>query len=295
MHKQYMQEALKEAKIAAKYNEVPVGAVVVYQDKIIARAHNTRETTQNPLNHAENIAIQKASEVLNTWKLSECTLYVTLEPCIMCAGSIIQSRVKTVVFGAKDPKGGCFGSTINLNQIKGFNHYPNTIKGVCEEESAKLLTEFFAKRRKEAITIKQITNPSDFKKAKHVRHTVFVDEQKVDPKIEYDEYDDIKRTDVIHLMALKEDEVIGTLRLIKKNKTLVVGRVAVLKEYRGQNVGLKLMAYAQRHACNHGFEALELGAQLTAIPFYEKSGYEAYGDVFLDANIEHKMMRKKCR
>ncbi len=295
MHKHYMQAALEEAKIAFEKNEVPVGAIIVYQDEIIARAHNTRETTQNPLDHAEMIAIRKASEHLNTWKLNECTLYVTLEPCIMCAGSILQSRIGTVVYGTKDPKGGSFGSSINLNEVKGFNHYPYIVEGVCEKESAAILKEFFAKRRKQAITIKQVTKEEEFNKIKDVRYQVFVNEQNVDADIEYDEYDDLSRDDVIHLMAIQNETVIGTLRLIKEGKTLIVGRVAVLKKYRNQKIGLKLMAYAETHACNHGFTALKLGAQLTAIPFYEKSGYEAYGEIFMDANIEHKMMQKKCR
>lgn len=295
MHELYMKEALIEAKKAFALDEVPVGAVVVYQNKIIARGHNLREKTQNPLKHAEIIAIEQASQYLGTWKLNECSLYVTLEPCIMCAGSLIQSRVGTVVFGAKDPKGGSFGSSIHLNDIEGFNHRPILISGVLEEDCSNLLKDYFKQKREEAVKVRRIETQEAFEQAKLVRKIVFVDEQKVDPEIEYDEYDELNRHDVIHLSAIIQNETVGTLRLIKKGDTLKVGRVAVLKTHRKQGIGLKLMDYAQKYACNNGFQYLELGAQLSAIPFYEKSGYEAYGPIFLDANIEHRMMKKRCR
>lgn len=147
-----MQQALKEANKAKLKDEVPIGCVIVYQDKIIARAHNTKEYSQQAIDHAEIRAIRKANKKLGSWRLDECTLYVTLEPCPMCAGAIMQSRIKKVVFGASDPKGGSYGSTINMSEVKGLNHYPTIVKGVMEKESEILLKDFFKLKR---ITKKQ--------------------------------------------------------------------------------------------------------------------------------------------
>ncbi len=295
MDEKYMNLALKGAMNAYKLDEVPIGAVIVHNDQVIAEAHNLRETDQNPIAHAEILAIKKASEVLGTWKLNECTLYVTLEPCIMCAGTIIQSRIGKVVFGSYDAKGGAMGSPLNILEYKGFNHYPEVVGGILEDESKKLIQQYFKEKRETKMKIQKIDNEAQFEMAKMIRTKVFVEEQAVDPDIEYDEYDDITRTDVIQIIATVKGNPVATLRLIAKDKTLKVGRVAVLKEYRKQGIGLRMMHYAEKYACNNGFKQLELGAQLTAIPFYEASGYEAYGDIFLDANIEHKMMKKRCK
>lgn len=152
MNDKFMQQALKEANKAKLKDEVPIGCVIVYQDKIIARAHNTKEYSQQAIDHAEIRAIRKANKKLGSWRLDECTLYVTLEPCPMCAGAIMQSRIKKVVFGASDPKGGSYGSTINMSEVKGLNHYPTIVKGVMEKESEILLKDFFKLKR---ITKKQ--------------------------------------------------------------------------------------------------------------------------------------------
>lgn len=144
----YMRLALKEAEKAKKMDEVPVGAILVKDGKVVARGYNQRNNKQNATAHAEHIAIEKACKKLGTWRLEGCELYVTLEPCPMCAGAIIQSRIPQVTFGAFDPKGGCFGSCINFNEIKGFNHYPEVVGGVLEEECASLLSNFFKEKRK---------------------------------------------------------------------------------------------------------------------------------------------------
>ena len=146
-----MKAAIKEAKKAELIDEVPIGCVIVKEGKIIARAHNMRETKQNPLGHAELLAISKASKKLNSWRLENCDIYVTLEPCIMCGGAIIQSRIKTVYFGAYDPKGGAMGSSINVNEAKNINHHPEIIGGVMETECASLLTDYFKKKRKNKL------------------------------------------------------------------------------------------------------------------------------------------------
>jgi tRNA(adenine34) deaminase len=146
-HEQYMREALRLAERAAKRDEVPVGAVVVRNGEIIARGYNLREGRRSPLAHAEIVAIGKAARRLSGWRLSGCTLYVTLEPCPMCAGAIVNARVDEVVFGAYDPKAGALGSLYNLAEGK-LNHTPRVTGGVLEAQCAALLRQYFANKRK---------------------------------------------------------------------------------------------------------------------------------------------------
>ena len=147
-YSKYMLEALKEAELAKLEDEVPIGCVVVKDDQIIARAHNQREVSSNPLGHAETLAIKKASEVLNDWQLVDCDLYVTIEPCIMCGGAIIQSRIRRVIYGAPDLKGGAFGSSINILDAQNINHRPEIVKGILEEECTKIIKDYFKSKRK---------------------------------------------------------------------------------------------------------------------------------------------------
>jgi tRNA(adenine34) deaminase len=142
----FMAEALRLARQAGDMGEVPVGAVVVLGDKIIGRGYNRRETDRDPLSHAEINAIREASAHLGDWRLSDCTLYVTLEPCPMCTGAIINARIGRVVWGADDPKAGCFGSVCSLCEMP-FNHRPRTTRGCMAEESSALLSAFFARLR----------------------------------------------------------------------------------------------------------------------------------------------------
>ncbi|MGX1455567.1 tRNA(adenine34) deaminase [Cytobacillus horneckiae] len=148
----YMLEAIKEAEKAKELAEVPIGAVIVYQGEIIARAHNLRETNQRATAHAELLAIETACDYLGTWRLEDAILYVTLEPCPMCSGSIILSRIKRVVYGATDPKGGCAGTLMNLLNDSRFNHQSEVVSGVLEKECGALLSTFFSdlRRRKKA-------------------------------------------------------------------------------------------------------------------------------------------------
>lgn len=147
MDEKYMKLAIKEAYKAKACDEVPIGAVIVKDGKVIARAHNLREKQQVSIAHAEILVIEKACKKLGSWRLEDCTLYVTLEPCAMCTGATILSRIKHVVYGAKDPKGGCVESCAQLYQQKGFNHYPTFQSGVLEEECAQLLKDFFKEKR----------------------------------------------------------------------------------------------------------------------------------------------------
>ena len=152
LNEKYMRAAMKEAHKAELKDEVPIGAVIVCDGKIIARAHNTRQTKQISTHHAEILCIEKACRKLNSWRLEGCDLYVTLEPCPMCAGAIQQSRIRKVVFGAYDPKGGFFGSNFNINKVKGLNHYPEVEGGILKEETAQLLKDFFKKKRERRIS-----------------------------------------------------------------------------------------------------------------------------------------------
>jgi len=139
----FMKMAIEEALKAEELGEVPIGAIIVYKDEVIARGYNLRETKQTALGHAEVMAIEEACKVIDSWRLEETTLYVTLEPCPMCAGAIIQSRIPRVVYGAKDPKAGCGGSIYNLLQEEQFNHRCDVEIGILEEECSSLLTNFF--------------------------------------------------------------------------------------------------------------------------------------------------------
>ena len=143
----YMKEAIRQAKKAYKIGEVPIGCVIVYQDKIIARGYNRRTIDKNTLAHAELAAIRKASRKMDDWRLEGCTMYVTLEPCQMCSGAIVQSRLDRVVVGCMNPKAGCAGSILNLLQMKEFNHQVELTTGVLEEECSQMMKQFFKELR----------------------------------------------------------------------------------------------------------------------------------------------------
>ena len=143
----FMKEALRQAKKAYKLDETPIGCVIVHEGKIIARGYNRRNTDKSPLAHAEITAIRKASRKLGDWRLEECTLYVTLEPCQMCAGAIVQARIARVVVGCMNPKAGCAGSVLNLLNMPEFNHQVQLETGVLEEECGSLLSSFFRRLR----------------------------------------------------------------------------------------------------------------------------------------------------
>lgn len=160
---QYMKEALKQARKALLLGEVPIGCVIVYEGKIIGRGYNRRNTDKNTLCHAELTAIRKASKVIGDWRLEGCTLYVTLEPCQMCAGAIVQARIPQVVMGCMNPKAGCAGSILNLLDMQEFNHQVPSVKGVLEEECSEILKIFFTdlrKRNKEKKEAKKSASPS---------------------------------------------------------------------------------------------------------------------------------------
>ena len=143
----YMKEAIRQARKAYAIGEVPIGCVIVYKDKIIGRGYNRRMADKNTLSHAELIAIRKASRKMDDWRLEECTMYVTLEPCQMCSGAIVQSRMSRVVVGCMNPKAGGAGSILNLLQMKEFNHQAELTTGVLEEECSQMMKDFFKELR----------------------------------------------------------------------------------------------------------------------------------------------------
>ena len=151
----YMKEALRQAKKAEALLEVPIGCVIVQNDKIIARGYNRRNTDKNTLSHAELNAIRKASKKTGDWRLEDCTMYITLEPCQMCAGALMQSRIDKVVIGSMNPKAGCAGSVLNLLEMDGFNHKVEVERGILQEECSTMLSEFFRELREKKKMLKK--------------------------------------------------------------------------------------------------------------------------------------------
>lgn len=147
VQEKYMREALRQAKKASALGEVPIGCVIVYEGKIIGRGYNRRNTDKNTLAHAEITAIRKASRYMGDWRLEGCTLYVTLEPCQMCAGAIVQARIPEVVMGCMNPKAGCAGSVLNILDMPEFNHQVKVTKGVLEDACSAILKDFFVRLR----------------------------------------------------------------------------------------------------------------------------------------------------
>lgn len=143
----YMKEALKQAKKAYALGEVPIGCIIVHQGRIIGRGYNRRNTDKSTLAHAEITAVKRASKYIGDWRLEDCTLYVTLEPCQMCAGAIVQARIDEVVMGSMNPKAGCGGSILNLLEMPEFNHQVKVTRGIMEEECSQMLTNFFKELR----------------------------------------------------------------------------------------------------------------------------------------------------
>ena len=147
MDKEFMKLALDQARLAKDIGEVPIGAVIVRNGQVIASAYNKRETFKNPLAHAEILAIHKASERLDSWRLLDCTMYVTIEPCAMCAGAIVNSRIDRLVIGAMDPKMGACGSVVDLVRHEKFNHRVDLVSGVLEDQCSSIMKEFFKELR----------------------------------------------------------------------------------------------------------------------------------------------------
>lgn len=156
IQEKYMKEALKQAKKALALGEVPIGCVIVHEGKIIGRGYNRRNTDKSTLSHAEITAIRKASRQIGDWRLEECTIYITLEPCQMCAGAIIQARIPEVVMGCMNPKAGCGGSVLNILEMPQFNHQASVTRGILEQECSNLLKTFFTQLRERSRLEKEL-------------------------------------------------------------------------------------------------------------------------------------------
>lgn len=161
IHEKYMRAALQQARKALLLGEVPIGCVIVYEDRIIARGYNRRNTDKNTLAHAEITAIRKASKKIGDWRLEDCTLYVTLEPCQMCSGAIVQARIPRTVIGCMNPKAGCAGSILNLLEMPQFNHQVQVERGILEEECSAVLKQFFRDLRIRNKLEKKASAPSE--------------------------------------------------------------------------------------------------------------------------------------
>lgn len=159
----YMKEAIKQAKKAQKSGDVPIGCVIVYEDKIIARGYNKRNLKKTTLAHAELLAMAKASKKIGDWRLEGCTMYVTLEPCQMCAGAIVQARIPKVVIGTMNPKAGCAGSVLNLLKVEKFNHQVDVVYDVLKEDCSTLLSAFFKnlREKKKQMKAKSVNKTTD--------------------------------------------------------------------------------------------------------------------------------------
>ena len=155
----YMKQALKQAGYALKLGEVPIGCVIVYEDRVIGRGYNRRNTDKSTLSHAEITAIKKASKVMGDWRLEGCTIYITLEPCQMCAGAIVQARIPRVVYGASSPKSGCAGSVLDILRNPGFNHVVEVESGVLEKECSGIIKTFFTHMRAKSRLEKENITP----------------------------------------------------------------------------------------------------------------------------------------
>ena len=151
----YMKEAMKQARKAYKLGEVPIGCVIVHEGRIIGRGYNRRNTDKNTLAHAEITAINRASKVIGDWRLEDCTLYVTLEPCQMCAGAIVQARIPKVVMASMNPKAGCAGSVLNILEMDGFNHKVQVTRGVLVEECSQMMSQFFRELREKKKAMRE--------------------------------------------------------------------------------------------------------------------------------------------
>lgn len=158
INEKYMRAAIKQAKKAALLDEVPIGCIIVYENKIIGRGYNRRNTDKTTLGHAEMTAIKKASRYLGDWRLEGCTMYVTLEPCQMCAGAIVQARIPDVVIGSMNPKAGCAGSILNILEHPAFNHQVHVTRGVLGDECSTMLSDFFKGLRAKKALLKKVEN-----------------------------------------------------------------------------------------------------------------------------------------
>lgn len=288
----FMREALLLADEAGAAGEVPIGAVVVVAGQIVGRGMNCVIREGDTTAHAEVVALRETFRAINNYRVPGATIYTTVEPCAMCAGAIIHARLSRVVWGAPDPKFGAAGSVIDLFAEPRLNHHARAVVGgVCADESALRLKTFFSGRRelpatmKPEFKVKTVTWPDGMATLKAIRFEVFVEEQKVPADEEIDAYDPLS----IHAIAWSNGTAAGCGRLLPDGH---IGRMAVLKPFRGFGVGGLVLQHLTERARQRGDREVVLSAQTHAIGFYEKFGFVVEGGEYLDCNIPHRDMRK---
>ena len=287
-------EALRAALArAALAGEVPVAAAVVHNGEILAVAHNACIAEHDPSAHAEIVALREAGKRIDNYRLENTTVYVTLEPCAMCAGALLHARVKQVVFGAHDEKFGAAGSVVNLFANAALNAHTKEVgqHNALTEMGVAALQTFFAEKRAQpkqpAFEVVDASWQQDATVLTKIRFDVFVHEQKMPADLEIDEHDPISD----HAIArIKKDGMpIATGRLLPDGH---IGRMAVLKAYRSTGAGMAVLQFLVEKAKQKGVKEAQLSAQTYAIPFYERAGFVAVGEEYDDCGIPHRMMRR---
>ena len=288
----FMREALLLADEAGAAGEVPIGAVVVVAGQIVGRGMNGVIRDGDTTAHAEIKALRDTFRAINNYRVPGATIYTTVEPCAMCAGAIMHARLSRVVWGAPDPKFGAAGSVIDLFAEPRLNHHARTVVGgVFADQSALRLKTFFAGKRelpammKPEFKIKTATWPDDMATLKAIRFEVFVEEQKVPAEEEVDINDPLS----IHAIAWSNGKAAACGRLLPDGH---IGRMAVLKPFRGLGVGALVLQHLTERARQRGDREVVLSAQTHAMGFYEKFGFVVEGGEYLDCNIPHRDMRK---
>jgi tRNA(adenine34) deaminase len=293
--RRFMTEALALADEAAAAGEVPIGAVVVVAGQIVGRGMNRVIRDGDTTAHAEIVALRETFRQINNYRVPGATVYTTVEPCAMCAGALLHARVSRVVWGAPDPKFGAAGSVTDLFANDRLNHHArHVIGGVCADASAARLKKFFSDKRNldrhmksmpATFKVKTATWPDDAATLKAIRFEVFVEEQGVPAESEIDDNDPLS----IHAIAWSDGQAAACGRLLPDGH---IGRMAVRKPWRGQGVGALVMEHLMERARQRGDRDVVLSAQTHAVGFYEKFGFVAEGDEYLDCDIPHRDMRK---
>jgi tRNA(adenine34) deaminase len=297
----WMNEAIEEARKAESKAEVPIGAVIVKGDAVIGRGHNLRETTADPTAHAEMIAIKGASIALGAWRLTDCDLYVTLEPCPMCAGAILQSRIRRVVYGAPDPKAGCCGTLMNLLQDDRFNHMTAVESGILQEECASLLTNFFRKLRRKGrgsvsmtdfhVRPLDIREPASAEAVYHLQQLAYPIETKLIglPSIAplLDTPETLQNCGEQFIACFEEDRLVGAVsyKLIDNLSTLDIHRMMVHPDRFRRGIASKLLEAAL--AIPGIRKALVSTGTLNtpAVALYERYGFQPDGLVEIAPDV----------
>jgi tRNA(adenine34) deaminase len=280
-----------EAQAAHAAGEVPIGALLVMDGEIVGRGHNRCVSTNDPTAHAEIVALRDAAQRRGNYRLVDSTLIVSLEPCVMCAGAILNARVARVIYASKDPKAGAAGSVLDLFAIKPLNHHAEVVQDErLAPRATQLLQRFFQEKRARpkvpAFAIEIVEWAQEHEALSKVRFAVFVHEQKIPAESEIDALD----PQSLHALArLKDGTAIATGRLLPNGH---IGRMAVLKAYRGTGAGMAILQRLVQLAKERGFSETALSAQTQASAFYARAGFVAYGDEYLDEGIPHRMMKR---